>query len=238
MVVFFTQFGCFVLYSFLGWFCETIFCSIAQRKFINRGFLNGPFCPIYGFGALLTLNLFGRYADDLLALFLLSVVVTSAVEYVTSFLLEKLFHLSLWDYSGRKWNLNGRVCLRNSLLFGLLSVLVVKIIHPEVLRFFTLMPEWLGILLIVVLTLYFIVDLAISVVALIRINQEAGRRQLELEQLAAIRSEVRRIGEERFSSVRGRLFKAFPNMKSFRFQEALQEMQEHLNKRRNSNKKR
>ena len=81
------QFGCFVFYSFLGWACETIFCSFARKRFINRGFLNGPFCPIYGFGALLVLNLFGRYQDDLLALFLLSIIVTSAVEYVTSFVL-------------------------------------------------------------------------------------------------------------------------------------------------------
>lgn len=88
-------FICFVVYSFLGWICETFFCSAAQRRFVNRGFLNGPFCPIYGFGALLVIGLFSKYENDLLALFLLSMAVTSIVEYIASVLLEKLFHLTL-----------------------------------------------------------------------------------------------------------------------------------------------
>ena len=75
-------FICFVVYSFLGWICETFFCSAAQRRFVNRGFLNGPFCPIYGFGALLVIGLFSKYENDLLALFLLSMAVTSIVEYI------------------------------------------------------------------------------------------------------------------------------------------------------------
>ena len=112
-----TNFAIFLFYIFLGWICETAFCSIAARKFINRGFLSGPFCPIYGFGAMMILLCFSHYQNDLAALFLFSMVGTSVLEYITSFLLEKLFHLSLWDYSGRKWNLNGRICLRNSLLF-------------------------------------------------------------------------------------------------------------------------
>lgn len=231
-MLFFTLLGCFVLYSFLGWACETVFCSIAQRRFVNRGFLNGPFCPIYGFGALLILSLFGRYQDDLLAFFLLSIVATSAVEYVTSFLLEKLFRLSLWDYSGRRWNLNGRICLRNSLLFGVMALLTAKVIHPQVTRFFESLPLWLAVTLIAVLAAYFAADLAVSVCALLRINREAGRRQLELEQLAVLREEVRRRNREWLRPVRNRLLKAFPNMKSPRFPDALREMQELLNQRK------
>ena len=226
------QFGCFVFYSFLGWACETIFCSFARKRFINRGFLNGPFCPIYGFGALLVLNLFGRYQDDLLALFLLSIIVTSAVEYVTSFVLEKLFHLSLWDYSGRKWNINGRVCLRKSLLFGVLSVLMVRVIHPWVIQMFEALPPWLIVTLLSVLAAYFIADLAVSAAALVRINRVAGRRQLELEQLTGLRNEIRSQSRERLHMVHKRLLKAFPNMKSPHFPEALQEMQELIKKRK------
>ena len=228
----FIQFGCFVFYSFLGWVCETTFCSVAHRKFINRGFLNGPFCPIYGFGALLVINLFGRYKEDLLALFLLSMIVTSVVEYITSFLLEKLFRLSLWDYSGRKWNINGRVCLRNSLLFGVLSVLMVRVIHPWVLHLFELIPPWLSVTLIVVLAAYFIIDLSISAAALVRINKEAGKRQLELEQLSVLRDEIRTQSKERLHLVHRRLLKAFPNMKSPHFPDAIAEMQELIKKRK------
>jgi uncharacterized membrane protein len=226
------QFGYFVLYSFLGWACETIYCSCIRKRFINRGFLNGPFCPVYGFGALLVINLFGRYQDDLLALFLLSVIVTSAVEYVTSFAMEKLFHLSLWDYSGRKWNLNGRVCLHNSLLFGVLSVLMVRVIHPWVIRMFEAIPPWLIVAVLSVLAAYFIADLSVSAAALVRINRVAGKRQLELEHLAGLRDEIRSRSKERLHTVHKRLLKAFPNMKSPRFPEALQEMQELIKKRK------
>ena len=127
-----SQFVYFVLYSFLGWLCETIYCSIGSKKFINRGFLNGPFCPIYGTGALLVIDVFMKYKDDLVALFILSMVVTSVVEYITSYLLEKIFNLQLWDYSTYSFNLNGRVCLKNSLMFGVLSIAAVEVIHPAV----------------------------------------------------------------------------------------------------------
>ena len=201
-------FICFVVYSFLGWICETFFCSAAQRRFVNRGFLNGPFCPIYGFGALLVIGLFSKYENDLLALFLLSMAVTSIVEYIASVLLEKLFHLTLWDYSGRKWNINGRVCLRNSLLFGLLSVLMVKGIHPQVVRLFAELPEWLSITFVTVLSVYFILDVVITVLSLTHINRAAEQLRIR--------------GERFWRPFHNRLLKAFPNMTSRRFPEGIE----------------
>ena len=135
------QFAIFLIYSFLGWICETLFCSVAARKFINRGFLTGPFCPIYGFGAMIILLLFSGLRDHWLLLFLGSIVGTSGLEYLTSLILEKVFRLSLWDYSQRRWNLHGRICLRNSLLFGIMSVLMVQVIHPHVVGFLLSLPE-------------------------------------------------------------------------------------------------
>ena len=82
----------FTIYSFLGWLCETVYCSVGQRRFVYRGFLNGPVCPIYGFGALLVLFFLMDVKDNLLALFTAGMVVTSTLEYLTSFLMEKLFH--------------------------------------------------------------------------------------------------------------------------------------------------
>lgn len=183
------QFVYFVLYSFLGWICETIYCSIDDKKFVNRGFLNGPFCPIYGTGALLVIDIFMKYKDDLLVLFILSVVITSIVEYITSYLLEKIFNLQLWDYSTYYFNLNGRVCLKNSLLFGVLSILAVEIIHPAVEGFLSRLPAWFLITFTGTLVIYFICDVFITVKALIQINKKAGHRQMQLDELAKLRNE-------------------------------------------------
>lgn len=183
------QFVYFVLYSFLGWVCETIYCSIDDKKFVNRGFLNGPFCPIYGTGALLVIDIFMKYKDDLLVLFILSVVITSIVEYITSYLLEKIFNLQLWDYSTYSFNLNGRVCLKNSFLFGVLAILAVEVIHPAVEGFLSRLPAWFLITFTGTLVVYFICDVVITVKALIQINKKAGHRQMQLDELAKLRNE-------------------------------------------------
>ena len=232
-----TWFFYFVVYSFLGWVCETCFCSVAARRFINRGFLNGPFCPIYGTGAVLVLLLFTRYRDDLLALGVLSTVVTSIVEYVTSYLLEKLFHLQLWDYSARWANLNGRVCLRNSLLFGVMSVLMVRVIHPHVEAFFALWPPAALAAACGVLIAYFLADVAVTVMSVLQINRKAHTRQLQLEALAAARESYKKAKAKakaagaavpKLHRLHRRIVAAFPNMKSARYAQALEEMKREL----------
>lgn len=120
----------FVLYSFLGWVCETAYCSVGSRKFVNRGFLHGPVCPVYGVGALLVLWLLPTEPKNTLSLFLSAVLVTTVLEYITSVLLEKLFHMKWWDYSHYRFQLNGRVCLLNSLLFGVLATVLVRFLQP------------------------------------------------------------------------------------------------------------
>ena len=101
---------------------------ITKGEFINRGFLIGPYCPIYGSGALLLTFLLNRYVNDKLVLFVMSIVVCSILEYVTSYIMEKIFHIRWWDYSNYKLNINGRVCLNNIALFGLAGVLIIKYI--------------------------------------------------------------------------------------------------------------
>ena len=121
----------FFVYSFFGWVCETFYCSVGKRKFVNRGFLNGPLCPVYGFGALLVVYLLEPFLKfNVFVIFIAGMVATSVLEYITGFLLEKLFHLKWWDYSTYKFNINGRVCLKNSLMFGALSVALTYFIHP------------------------------------------------------------------------------------------------------------
>lgn len=89
----------FFIYSFLGWVCETVYCSVGSRHFVNRGFLNGPLCPVYGFGALIVVFAMQPFSKNIVLTFLAGMILTSALEYITGWLLEMLFHLKLWDYS-------------------------------------------------------------------------------------------------------------------------------------------
>lgn len=122
----------FIIYSFFGWLYESTLCSITGKKLVNRGFLNGPVCPVYGFGAILVVLVFYGKETELLPLFLSSMVLTSVVEYSTAVLLEKLFHARWWDYSGRPFNIHGRVYLTGAVVFATLSVLIIKFVHPSV----------------------------------------------------------------------------------------------------------
>lgn len=122
----------FFIYCIIGWICEVIYCAFLERKFLNRGFLSGPYLPIYGFGAVAVLKLIEPFVSNIFLLFFLSLVVTSIIEYVGSYSLETVFNVKLWDYSKHKVNINGRVSLFNSLMFGLLSVFVVYVINPFV----------------------------------------------------------------------------------------------------------
>lgn len=128
------------LYSFIGWVYESILCSVSARRWINRGFLNGPYCPIYGWGALLVILILGKIKNPLL-IFLLGMLVTCSLEYFSSYLMEKLFHARWWDYSARKFNINGRVCLIGAIVFGSFSVILIKFIHPMVLRLTNSIPN-------------------------------------------------------------------------------------------------
>lgn len=124
----------FIIYSFLGWCMEMVVCYFAIRKWVNRGFLIGPICPIYGWGCLLIILLLKRYLDDPLVLFVMSMVLCSMLEYYTSYLMEKLFKARWWDYSHKKYNINGRICLDNILAFGILGLLMMYFINPFVVK--------------------------------------------------------------------------------------------------------
>ena len=121
-----TWFLWLMIYSIIGWVYESTICSIGHRKLINRGFLNGPYCPIYGTGAVLVLLVLGRIQNPVL-LFFAGAVVTCSLEYLTSWLMEKLFHARWWDYSKRKFNIDGRVCLIGAVVFGAFSVVLVLV---------------------------------------------------------------------------------------------------------------
>ena len=130
---------CFFVYAFLGYLCEVVYCSIGQRKLVNRGYLYMPICPIYGCGAVIILLSMLPIAHMWYLVLILGILLTSGLEYLTSYVMELIFHMRWWDYSKRKFNINGRVCLRNSLMFGALVMIVVYGLHPLLYKLMELM---------------------------------------------------------------------------------------------------
>ena len=171
----------FFIYAFLGWCTEVSYAALVTGKFVNRGFLNGPVCPIYGFGVVIVLGCLTPLADRLPLLFLGSVALTSALEWFTGFVLEKLFHQRWWDYSDEPFNLSGYVCLRFSIAWGLACMFVVKLLHPTVLLFIRLIPQTLGMVLLAAAGTVMAVDLTATVSTIVKLN----RRLAQIDELAA-----------------------------------------------------
>lgn len=165
----------FFIYSFLGWCLEVCFCTLRTGKFVNRGFLNGPVCPIYGFGVVIVVLCLTPLMESTPLLFLGSVVLTSLLELGVGFALEKLFHQRWWDYSQEPFNLGGYICLRFSLAWGVACLMVMEIIHPSVLWLIRHIPHTLGVLLLACFAAVMTVDLAATVRTIARINRSLGQ---------------------------------------------------------------
>jgi uncharacterized membrane protein len=152
----------FLFYSFLGWILEMVVCSIADKKVVNRGFLIGPYCPIYGSGCLLIISLLHKYQDDPFTLFIMAIIVCSLLEYFTSYIMEKLFKARWWDYSDRRFNINGRICLDNLVLFGVLGLLIFYVANPFFGGLIDRFNDTVLMVVAIVLFVVFIVDGIIS----------------------------------------------------------------------------
>ncbi|MBQ7116835.1 MAG: putative ABC transporter permease [Clostridia bacterium] len=123
----------FFFYSAAGWCLESLYCSIGEKRFVNRGFLTGPLCPIYGTAALvLVILIYNPFKDNPLAVFVLGIILCDIVEYITSYIMEKLFSARWWDYTYEFMNIGGRICLKHTLYWGVISIIFVKTIHPAV----------------------------------------------------------------------------------------------------------
>lgn len=154
----------FFFYSALGWLVESIYCSIAAGKIINRGFLTGPICPIYGTGAVVMTLVLAPLKEYPILVFIVGLVVCDIVEFATSYIMEKLFHARWWDYSNKWLNIQGRICFRHSMYWGIASVLFIYFVHPNIgEKIFSDMPtKYLYIILVVILVI-FAFDLANAV---------------------------------------------------------------------------
>lgn len=171
----------FFLYAFLGWCGEVCFAAAKEGKFINRGFLNGPLCPIYGFGAVLVVGALTPIKDNVFLLFAGAVALTSALEWLTGFVLEKLFHQKWWDYSGMPLNLGGYICPLFSLLWGLACLLIVDVAHPMIAALVGRIPRTLGLVLLGLFAALALADLCATVAAIAKLN----KRLRQLDELAA-----------------------------------------------------
>ena len=202
----------FFFYSIIGWISEVIYCYIKDKKFTNRGFLFGPICPIYGTGAismLITLTWckdirFGKFYAGPLMVLLIGVVVCDIVEYLTSYLMEKLFHARWWDYSKKKFNLHGRICLEHSTYWGIFSVLLIYLIHPfGAEKLALLVPyEWKVRIMCVVLTA-FVIDLARAVKNAIDVKKIADKYNALKDKISSYTSKVAdNLKEASFSSIK------------------------------------
>lgn len=160
----------FLCYSFIGWISEVIYCSIPAKHFINRGFLRGPICPVYGFGALIVILSLMPWQNTWIPLFFASMILTSILEYITSWILEKMFDTKWWDYSNKKLNINGRVCLLNSILFGIMGMLAIHFVNPLVVSLISLIPDQYVKYVAGGLGAIFFIDLITTVANLINFN--------------------------------------------------------------------
>ena len=171
----------FFIYAFLGWCTEVSYAALKSGRFVNRGFLNGPVCPVYGCGAVIVLWVLEPLRGNLLLLFLGSVALTSLLEWLTGFVLERLFHQRWWDYSQEPFNLNGYICLRFSIAWGLACLFVVKLVHPSVLWCIRTIPHPVGVGLLILCSVTMAVDVAATVRTIARINRQLS----QLDELAA-----------------------------------------------------
>lgn len=245
-----------IIYSFLGWCCECVYCSFGEGEWINRGFLTGPFCPIYGFGAVATLLLLQYLPSRAFAVFFGGMLITSILEYLTSWLMEKLFNARWWDYSEEPFNLHGRVCLLNSVLFGLLCLFLYFDLHPAIQSLVAWFSRDFKLGFLVAFGIYFVVDLGLSVKSALGINirlKALGelREQIlakygeldakwELSQLEEklrnlnIRDELMEKLENRQKNIgffERRLMKSFPEMVNKSYPERLEELKRGLKKK-------
>ena len=161
----------FMIYSFIGYLTEITSCSINNKKLIvNRGFCLGPYLPIYGFSSVIMNIFLAKYNKDIITLFVMSAFVCTLMEYMTSLILEKIFHARWWDYTEKKFNLSGRVCLENSCLFGLGGVFIVSILHPFLDGLVSMIPHNVLIILSIVLFVIFMIDVIITVTTMCQVK--------------------------------------------------------------------
>lgn len=246
----------FIVYSMAGWLMESIVRTVCEKKVINTGFLKGPFCPIYGIGSIIMIVFLSNFKSNLFVLFLLGFLVLSIWEYWVGFLLEKIFQTKYWDYSDQKWNIKGRVCIVNSLCWGVLGVIFIHVIHPFIQGQIANVDPFILKIIISSITLIFIIDTIISVIKVksikttlekveqlnLQIKQkleaikEMNKDKTKLELTEGMKEAIEKLTDRKNKIIRRlyqrvyRLKKAFPAINTNEFTEILNKRIEMIKK--------
>ena len=208
----------FIIYSFAGWVMETLWVSWCNKRLVDRGFLIGPYCPIYGFGALLIVLFLGKLSFSPILVFLMTVFVCGALEYFASWIMEKIFKARWWDYSNVKFNLNGRICLKNLIAFGVMGLAVIYIINPnlEIWIDYFINKENLRVFAFVLWTV-FIMDFVVSTIVVYgfrRVTEKVNAERIG-DNTEQITNMVRKLLSEK-SFFHRRFIEAYPKLEAIK----------------------
>ena len=209
MNTFLYYFFIFILYTFLGWVFVVAFIFIRTKRFVNRGFLIGPACPIYGFGALIMMFYLTQYKDEPFTVFIMGAFICSTLEYITSYIMEKIFKARWWDYSDKKFNVNGRICLTYAFLFGLCGVIMICFTNPIIIYLLNLIPENIMVIISSSFLIIFITDVLVSFNIISKFKTTAlniakdSTEEINKKVIETIKNKV----------LQKRIVKAFPSLK-------------------------
>jgi uncharacterized membrane protein len=201
----------FIIYSMIGWMIEMFYVNIKNKTMTNRGFLIGPYCPIYGTAALLMITILSKYKNDVLILFFVGIVIASFLEYITSFILEKIFKARWWDYSNKILNIDGRVCLLNSIVFGIFCILLVNYINPFIINLVYKIPTNIINIISIILICIFVTDFIISFKIILKIKKSAESIRKDYTDEISYKVKEVLINQSKWFS---RVLNAFPNFKA------------------------
>ena len=180
----------FFVYGFLGWCTEVAFAAWKEHRFVNRGFLNGPICPVYGIGVTLVVHFLSPYRSNLIILYITSTILVTALEWLTGFILERVFHNKWWDYSNMPLNLNGYVCLLFSLIWGVACVLIVDFIHPVIHKLLLYIPVIVGVIILIILGIGMFADLYVTASGILKMNKRLAAMQEIADELHEISDKI------------------------------------------------
>jgi len=188
---------------------EMIVCGIEAKRIVDRGFLIGPYCPIYGVCSILMILLLNKYLSDPIALFVMATLICSIIEYLTSYYMEKIFHVRWWDYTHKKFDINGRICLTNSILFGLLGLFLMYMANPFIKGLIISAPNILTYIITIILFIIFVIDVSVSfnIINKFKLAVDDVRKDYTEE----ISKKVQEVLRNR-SKLSKRLVNAFPNI--------------------------
>ncbi len=246
----------FIFYAFCGWVVEVIYAAVNYGKFVNRGFLNGPVCPIYGFGIVAVVWTLEPLKENVFILYIGSIVLTSLLEFITGYFMNKIFRSRWWDYSKEPFNIGGYICLKFSLLWGIACVLILNTIHPLVVNLVKYFRSGFGYIILIVVIFIMLIDTLDTAASILKIKKRLkniteiaykihkfsdgiGETIAEgavgmYEKKDEYEKNKQKYQELLENKLRGkRLFKAFPDMVPSKYKEAFEELKKAIERKKN-----